>query len=223
MTTTTRPRATSEEVARNCRQIRDAYADGRRILRRLQPKHTDQGNESIRDAASALGQNEAKAYKARQFAQLYSRDDMEALCDSISVHEAHFGIAHLGVLVSVSDPHERAEIQQWCIENDASKTELEAELKLRRGSLRRGGRRRRVGSDPDEVLVRIEEATDTWSRFYLVISEPIEGKRRRPSLLERLPDKVRKRLLSTDKAMRRLHKVVVQELKTVRGEAGLNA
>jgi hypothetical protein len=216
MTTRTRPPATESEIDKNCRQIRAYYAAGQRSLRRLPADKIDKGAGAISEQAADLGWSPTKLYKARQFCTAYTTDDVDALCASIRDHQAHFGIGHLSVLVTVSGPRERAEVQRWAIKNDASKTELEAELKVRRGSLRQGGRRRRVVRDPAFVLVQIDEATDTWSRWYSVISEAHNGRRQHRRLLDALPSEVHSRLLSADRAMRRLREVVVQELEGLR-------
>lgn len=115
-----------------------------------------------------------KLRKARQFAHRaegHSRERLDALCRLLREHRPIFGIAHVGLLVTVVPWPEREAIQKECIEGNWSTYELQAEIKKRYGARRQGGRRRQVPAEPGHVLFQIAEMADTWLRWYAVVTE----------------------------------------------------
>jgi hypothetical protein len=210
-----RPRATRDDVEEAIREIRAYYQHGRAILRQV-PARGGYHRGEIVDLARRLGWNETKARKARQFAGQYTREQLADLCRLLREHRPHFGPAHVGVLVTVPDARQRADLQRWCIEHDISKAELELEVKKRFGRRRFGGRRRQVAQDPLHALVQVDEMADTWLRWHAVAAEEEEHNGHGQSVLERLPDVVRQQVRAVSRAMRRLRDTIAPGLEEAR-------
>src|SRR5262249_48846627 len=91
-----RPRATREEVEEAeeaSRQIRAYYRQGRASLREL-PERGRYGQKAIAEAAERLGWTDTKLRKARQFALLFTREQLNDLCGLVRRHLSHFGPTH---------------------------------------------------------------------------------------------------------------------------------
>jgi hypothetical protein len=210
-----RPRATRGEAEEAIRAIRAYWQQGRTILRQA-PTRGGYHRGEIVDLARRLGWNETKVRKARQFASQYTREQLADLCRVLREHRPHFGPAHVGVLVTVPDARQRADLQRWCIEHDISKADLELEVKKRFGPRRFGGRRRQVAADPALAMLQIHEMVDTWLRWFAAASEEPEGNDETRSVLDRLPESVRAEARKVNRAMRRLRDAVADELARAR-------
>jgi hypothetical protein len=210
-----RPRASRAEVAEAILESRAYYREGRSLLR-----HTPGRGVLVRAAilkeAHRLNWNETKARKARQFAMLYSRDQVHDLCRSLRVHEPHFGTAHVGVLVTVPDARERAKLQRWCVAEDIAVTDLELEVRRRFGRRTFGGRRRKVADDPARALLQLDGMAVSWLRWHAVAAAEPEGNAQGQSVLDRLPDAVAAEARKVHRTMLRLYDAVAKELKRAR-------
>jgi hypothetical protein len=201
-----RRKATPEKVEANVREIRDYHEKGARCLREVPELHQV---GKIRALAKEFGWNQTKVRKARQFADQYTPEHLDALCALLRRHLPHFGIAHIEVLVTVPDPQERETLERWCITGDASKAELLGALKGRRENLREGGRRRYV-RDRDHALVQLEEMINTWERWLAVVrEEPADGGQ---SVLQCLPAHVQQEVEAVAGALEDLGPLVRGEL-----------
>src|SRR5262245_61540921 len=210
-----RPRATRDEVEEAIRQVRAYYQQGRASLREL-PERGRYGQKAIAEAAERLGWTDTKLRKARQFALLFTREQLHDLCGLVRRHLSHFGPTHVGIAVTVPKARERASLLRACIEEDWSKVELEAEIKKRFGPRRFGGRRRRVADDPLQALVQVDEMADSWLRWHAVASEEPPGNGHTESVLDRLPEPVRGEVRKVTGAMRRLRDAAAGELEQAR-------
>jgi hypothetical protein len=211
-----RPRASREEVEQAIREIREYHAVGRRSLD-LVPEKGGHGRGEIPAQAADLGWNETKLRKARQFAHPetgYSPEDLAQLFRQLRQHRPVFGTAMIGLLVTVPKKRARAELQRRAIEGNWSVAELAAELKRRYGSRRQAGRRRSVPTDPDRLLVQIEEMADSWQRWYAAVS----GSDRvdTPAPLDGLPATVKKQVRAVQEAVDQLHRAVGRTLEAHR-------
>ena len=222
---TTRPKATRADVDEAIRQIRAYYRQGKASLKEL-PGRGGYDVGAIVTQARRLREQEpgnhwsdTKLRKARQLARPkdgYSAPQLNDLCRLLRAHRPHFGVAHLGVLVTVRWTDGRKALQKKCIVNDWSKTELEAQIKLRFGSRRQGGRHRRVATDPGQLLVQIDEAADSFLRWYKVAAGEDEEGSEEPCALDALSDSVRRRVLAVKSAMDDLRKAVRRQLRVAR-------
>jgi hypothetical protein len=207
-----RPCATPVEVQAAIASIRQYHEEGRRILQDVSMQGS-YGQGSIQAQAERRGWNPTKARKARQFAEPttgYSPDRLNELCRLIRGYRPHFGISHVGILLTVPWP-ERAELQKQCMAEYWSKSELEAEIKRLYGSRRQGGRRRHV-PDRDHALVQLDEMADSWQRWYRVATEERNGQDRPWTLLGTLPVNVQNGVQTVSRSMGLLKEAVAGEL-----------
>jgi hypothetical protein len=192
-----RPKANREDVDQAVKEIRAFHAQGRKSLRE-QPERGRHGAKEIEAQAEELGWNPTKLRYARLFAHRqegYSRERLDELCKLLREHRPVFGVTHAADLASVPLA-QREEVQRRSIEGNWSRSKLKAEIKKLLGSRRQGGRRRRVSSDPGEVLVQLDQMADTWQRWFRQANDEEEA---RP-ILNRLPIKVRERVRKVDAA-----------------------
>jgi hypothetical protein len=129
-------------------------------------------------------------------------------------HRPVFGTAHIGLLVTVAWASGRDALQRECIEHNWSKNELLAVIKLRFGSRRQGGRRRRLGTDEAGLLVQLADMAETWRRWHNCASAA--GEQGGEAALDRLPEAVRKEVRTVAKAIVKLRDVVDGELARLR-------
>src|SRR4051812_46317451 len=101
-----RPQASKDEVAEAIQALRECHGQGRQSLREL-PERGKHGTRAIDPQAERLGWNVTRLRKARQFAHReegYSREQLNELCQLLKEHLPVFGIAHVGLLVTVPWP-----------------------------------------------------------------------------------------------------------------------
>ncbi len=216
--TTLRPPADRDSVEQSIREIRAYHKVGCRIYKRL-PARGGHGTGVIRELAVELGWNETRVHKARQFADPelgYTAEQLTELCDLVREHRPLFGTAFVGVLVTVKWEEGRADLQRRCIEENWSKSELEAEIKRRFGNRRFGGRRRRVVAERGPLLVQLAEMTDTWRRWFSIVSAEPDDRR---STLNRHLSDVDDEINAVTKAMGKLEMTVTEKLRSYRKRA----
>jgi hypothetical protein len=211
-----RPKASREDVDQAIREIRAYHAQGRKSLRE-QPERGSWGAGEINAQAKKLGWNPDKLRSARQFADPengYSGERLDELFRLLREHRPVFGVSHAGRLASVPMPL-REEIQRECVEGNWSVAELGKAIKKRLGRRRHGGRRRRVSREAADVLVQLEEMTDTWRRWF---RRAADGEDDRP-ILDGLPARVREKVREVDAAMSGLRDAVTARLEALRKKA----
>jgi hypothetical protein len=211
-----RPKASREDADQAIRAIRDYHKEGRKSLRE-QPERGRHGAKQIEAEAERLGWNPTKLRDARMFAhpvEGYSRERLDELFQLLREHRPVFGVTHAAHLASVPLAR-REEIQRRCIESNWSRSKLKAEIKRLLGRRKQGGRRRKVSSDPGEVLVQLDVMADTWQRWFRQVADEEEA---RP-ILNRLPSKVREQVHEVDAAMSGLREAVAARLAALRRKA----
>ena len=203
------PEAAAETVA----TIRAYHAQGVLSLSH-QPADGVYGGGETRLEATTLGWNVTKVLKARKFARWYSATELDRLCRGIERHRPTFGLAHIALLVTVPDKVVRKELQRWCVEENVTKAELKAELKLRYGSRRAGGRWKKIGTRPDQLLVQLDEMADSWLRWHQLVGAT-QGENG-SSLLSAFPVSVRRKLDEASRAVQALRDTVDKKLTAMR-------
>jgi hypothetical protein len=149
----TKRRATPSEVSKQILELRQYHQQG---------CESCQSNISYPTQAKALGWTITKLIKARLFASEYSALDLDALCESLKQHRPVFGIAHIGLLVTLRGtlkPY-RIELQEKCIAKNWSTEELSNEMLTTLGSRNtRGGRRPYVTADTALIVLQKKATT----------------------------------------------------------------
>jgi hypothetical protein len=205
--TSKRRLAKKAEVKKKINEIRAYHDQGRESL--AQPSKV-----TIKQQADALGWNETKLRKARQFAHPttgYSEDQLCELCDLVLDYRPVFGTAHIGQLVTVRDPDDRNKIQDECILGNWSLRELKLACKKHSVPRSRGGRRPKL-TDP-AVLIQLDDELTTYRRFVRELKRPRNGKR---SIFKRLAPKLRTKIRAFNKAREELQNTLAEEIAKLR-------
>ncbi|OAI45544.1 hypothetical protein AYO44_12835 [Planctomycetaceae bacterium SCGC AG-212-F19] len=214
-----RLQAARAEVEAAIRGIRDFHKQGQSSLH-SQPDKGAYGEGQIKVQAEALGSNETYVHKSRQFADQYGDPELSELCALLREHRPQFGMSHVLLLVTVEQKAQRRRLQARCIRENWSYRELQDTLKRRFGKRRQAGRRWRVGKDPADVLVRLEERTGAWLRLYGIIGEETENGKEQSSRLDQLPRPVRRDAQAACSALEQLRVSIAAALDKSRAGAG---
>ena len=214
-----RRQATTEEIEEVITAIQAYHDRGADSLRLHPTTGYDQG--TIARTAGALGWNETKLRKARQFAREefgYRKRRLRELFRLLRQHRPRFGIAHIGLLVTVSWDDGRETLQERCIEKNWSKHTLELEIKSLFPDRRHGGRRRQVGDERGHLLAQLDDLADSWLRWCAIAQAKQENGRAKKSRLDTLPPDVQQRVREVTTAMNRLLGAVEAPLRKARAK-----
>jgi hypothetical protein len=149
----TKRRATHSEVCKQIASLKQYHQQG---------CESRQSKVPFVKQAKILGWAITKLMKAHWFAKVYGDDDLDALCESLKQHRPVFGIAHIGLLVTLRGTlkHYRIELQEKCVENNWSTEELSNEMLTTLGSRNtRGGRRPFVTADTALIVLQKKATT----------------------------------------------------------------
>lgn len=162
---------TSAEAVRGVRRLHDI---GHRSLKAHPGRHADA------DAAKEALDFQITPYllrKVRAFADPkrgYTAEKLEDLCSSIhscwdafAHNHASFGQTHVLRLASVpKGKQDRAALQKEMFKYGWSTAELESKIFPRYGRRGQGGRKGAIGTNVDEILVRLDRLCTSWLRFH---------------------------------------------------------
>ncbi len=163
-----------KRIAAAVKAIRDFHTLGCKVAAMAPAlKHGDTyGKYRIQQAAQRFKVSPYAALKARQFADLYSPDEVEALCREIETRQTHgdrsiFSHSHLLVIIRVPHKRDRSWLQRRAIREGWSRSILESETKKLYGLNRRpkSGRRPRIARDADGLKVQLGQLCNTVRRF----------------------------------------------------------
>ena len=202
--------------------IQDFYTLGQSLPRKQ--THRDAYNQGTIDAAARKhGRNADTLRKARQFADPvagYTSEEVEELCRSLRKVQSDqadtksiFGRTHVIRLLSLKRP-KRRRLQEKAIREGWSTAELEAQIAVRYGSRRDGGRKRRVPDDLLGMLAQLEQLCETWRRWHAQVTPETAQQKaaiKKPAP-DGFPDQVQRRMHAADTAMAKLHQAVTEEL-----------
>lgn len=214
-----RRRATPEEIEDVVTAIQ-AYHDQGAASLRLHPT-TGYDKGTIAREAGELGWNETKLRKARQFAHEefgYRKRRLRELFGLLRRNRPRFGIAHIGLLVTVSWDDVREILQERCIERNWSKHTLELEIKSLFPDRRHGGRRRQVGDEYGHLLAQLDDLADSWLRWCAAAQTKQENGRAKRSGLDTLPPDVQQRIREVTTAMNHLIGAIEAPLRRARAK-----
>jgi hypothetical protein len=210
------PRDATEVAIRG---IRAFHRQGLRSMHN-QPEKGAYGEGQIKEQAEAMGSNETYVRKSRQFAVRYTEADLDRLCKMLRRYQPQFGMSHVLLLVTVERKAQRDRLEARCLRENWSYRELQEALKRRFGKRRQAGRRWRVGRDPADVLVRLDERTGAWLRLYRIISDEPEKGKEKARRLARLPRQVQRDTQAACLALERLRDSIAAALAQSRPAVG---
>lgn len=215
----------SSTVASAVKAIKEFHAIGETLPKRASHREVyDKG--VIESAATKLGMNPDTVRKARQFADPavgYSRAELSALCQLITKLQpgqdarfAVFGRTHVIRLLSVQKRW-RTALQATAIREGWSLAELQAQIAVRYGSRRDGGRRRRVPADALALTAQIEKLCENWRRWFALAAPAkasVSGETAKDTHapLDGLPPALAERVKAADAAIATLHRAATDEL-----------
>lgn len=151
-------------VARAIRDLRRAYRVGT-ILDRLGPR-TKPGNHELRQIAAKHGYDEETGRRLRQFARVYTKDDLDRLCRRCKQHHRALGVSMVIKFITIADPLARREFELQAIRGHWRHIRLERELRHRfqrdRG---KRGRKPKLPETRIEALEQVREMSHTFAHF----------------------------------------------------------
>ena len=214
-----RGRVTADKIEDTITALEAYHQQGATSLREHPKGVYDDG--TIAAEAKLLGWNETKLRKARQFAHEqtgYNERRLKELFRLLRRHRPQFGIAYIGLLITVTWDDGRETLQKDCIEENWSKATLELEIKSLYADRRHGGRRRQVGDERGHLLAQLDDLADSWLRWCAVASEKCKIGKVKKRRLDILPPDVRDRVQAVTGAVKRLRKAIEAPLEEARSE-----
>lgn len=174
----------------------------------------------IEGEAKRRGMNPETVRQARQFAEIYSEEEMEALCHQVmekqadaEPHQPIFTRTHVVRLLSVGPKRRREALLRKAIEECWSCSRLENEISKRMGTRREGGRRPRIPNSLSDFYADLEKMCEAWRRWRAELERsPGEGRDKHVQL-DDLPGRLRRPIIDVSEALAGLQQKVVMELK----------
>ena len=182
--------------------IRDYHELGTKFLNATGGERSPRKAEEL---AEKYNCSEVGLYKARQFARMYSQDELEELC-SLGESEGHpLGIGHVHQLIQVKATGERKRLQAAAAKNGWSSRKLKEMRKQKLGYevVTNLGRKPRRAAGVDEALLQLAQRADQWKRWVEALS-PAGDDRTTEFDLGELSDTVRDKLKAVTNAAREL-------------------
>ena len=146
------------------KSIRDFYKLGTAFLKAT-------GGERSPGAAEALANehncSQVTLYKARQFAEMYSREEVEELCSLRKPNDQPLGIGHIHQLIQVESLGDRKRLQTAAAKNGWSSRRLRDERKKKIGYevATNIGRKPRRAANPEDALLQLAVHATQWLRW----------------------------------------------------------
>lgn len=211
-----------EQVNEAIRNNRDFHKLGREALPR--PSHKESYGKHLMDwEAADRGTSPENLRKARQFAESYSRRELQELCKYCRAKQSKmdptlpvFSRTHVIRLVSVPVKRERLQLQYQTIGNAWSTAQLDAEIAKRFGRRRQGGRRRRVPLGKTDLLTQLDGVCESWRRLYNRISQPAVEEGDKHASLDALTPGIRRQVIKASREVLRLQEAVTTALAQTR-------
>lgn len=167
------------------------------------------GERSPAGTAEALAgehqYSQVAIYKARQFAKLYSPEELKELCSLKSPDGKPLGIGHVYELIQVKKKSDRKKLQTLVAKHGWSSRKLKEVRKHKLGYqvATNVGRKPRRAANSDEALLQLARHADQWVRWADALSSH-EGDQTAEFTLNELPASVRDKLKVATEAIKDL-------------------
>ncbi len=223
-----KPKNVSRKKAPKAEQkLRGYYALGQKIraaCKKANPEGRPYSKGVIQGFAEKVDRSREYCDKARQFAEVYSKRDLENLCKLRNSKGNPLSTDHVRKLLRVEGGKLRRRLQVEAADNDWGSKRLAAEITKRIGKSsekRRGPTRPKTRHD---ALAHIEKMSDGWLRWFDGLQEPgDEELGRQSATLEDLPKSVQQRLKRTISSIKKLLAEAEQSLNSERKKQGKRA
>lgn len=199
---------TVEQAQLNAAAVRRLWKTGRASqahLDKLKPQAVAYGHKdkTLKQEAERLGINYDTASKARRLAELYTREEVEALCRQIEKHRSRFAASHFLLLLRVEDRAERDQMARQAIRKSWSHAHLLRIIQAAHGRRRPdAGRRPGVPRDETERLLAIDALCAKWIRY--------------EAACDKLPKSLAQPMSKVTSAVRRVQAAIAAKLKSPR-------
>lgn len=191
---------TAAQVEQGIREVRVFYRLGRESLERS-PERGQYAKGQIDAEAKARKVNADTLRKARAFAGLYGKPDLDELFGLCRKHQFAPGKSFVLRLVTLPLRRERRALQREAVAGHWTMSRFDQELNARYGARRSGGRIKAIPPDKAGLLAQIEMMCEEWKRWYAALQrEPKVGakKAREADLSPRIKQKVQDVLKQLD-------------------------
>ena len=144
-------------------------------------------------------------YKARQFAKLYSPEELKELCSLKSPDGKPLGIGHVYELIQVKKRGDRKRLQEAAAKHCWSSRKLKEKRKHKHGYqvATNVGRKPRRAANSDEALLQLAHHADQWTRWADALS-PQKDDQTAEFTLKELPTSVGDKLKVVTEAIKEL-------------------
>ncbi len=141
--------------------------------------------------------------KCRQFAQRFEQEDFNELCELRRTDEERIGWGHVTRLITVKNARSRQSLLRKIAENDWSVKQLDAEIHKSGKPKQTRGSTHPKPKTTKQAHHQIASVCDRWLRWAGdFATEPKEGER--GVWLDDMPEEVRKKIKSVERAMKKL-------------------
>jgi uncharacterized protein YjhX (UPF0386 family) len=157
--------AKSNNVSTAIRDLKAAYAIGRKIIAKHGPKK-ELGLKGLRKLAKSHRVGVDRIRKCRQLALGYTQDELKRFCDLSKTSRRPLGLLILIRLLKVEDKDKRIDGVEQAIREGWSLGEVETKLFGQFARRERVGRKPKLPERPEELLVELEAWCMRWRRMY---------------------------------------------------------
>ena len=174
---------------------------------------------AIEKEAQERGMNIDTLRKARAFARLYSRHEVNGMWQLRQKHNnTSFGHSHISQLIVLSKP-QRAKLQRQAIQQHWSLRQLILHIRMAIGKRQYGGRPWPVPKDKDAAYFQILKLSGSWRRYCQALGmDAVNGEEKVEGIWPKLPPTVRERLQAAREHMAELEKTVKSQWKRQSGK-----
>jgi len=198
------------KVLKAIKGLRDGYKVGRIILEKgkLQSQSEETGIAAL---AAKHGYYPEAGRKLRKFADLYSKEDLDALCELCHEHRSAFGLARLYLLLPIENRKARLDFQTAAVQGRWKHTRMLLELRRRFGrEPAKRGRRPLKPVDQTDGLLQLFRMTLQFGRWhdrnFVAEEKPVHLPASVKTALDLAADAVKALHEATDKALKRTRK-----------------
>ncbi len=184
--------------------VRDFYELGVAFLKTTKGERLLGAAQGVADER---GCSEVTAYKARQFARLYSRGDMEELVSLQLPDGRSLGIGHVYELVQVKSKADRKRLQERAAKRGWSSRELKRRRKQEFGykTTTNLGRKPSLPANMKDAFLDISQRADRWLRWVEAFGpSPARSDPPPKFKLRDLPTSVQRKLIAATNAIKEL-------------------
>ena len=160
---------------------------------------------TAKEPASDHQYSQVAIYKARQFAKLYSPEELKELCSLKGPDGKPLGVGHVYELIQVKKRGDRKKLQEEAAKHSWSSRRLKEKREQKHGYqvATNVGRKPRRAANSDEALLQLAHLADQWTRWADALASHVDDQATEFTLNE-LPAGVRHKLRVVTEAIKEL-------------------